>query len=332
MLRLVRNSIPAILCWLSLVWCSDKSMASSTAELDPLRETGAGSRPESGNGYRDIVLFRNKLVAVGAGGRIDGITQEGDRVRLDSSCPYTFRCAYASNEIVVAAGDNGSILYSFDGKKFYRTTSGTQKNIYAITSRNGVMIAGADSGIILFSKNGTTWTSSKTALKGNLISLTSNTSFFIGVSDSGEITKSYDGLHWEIQDYNKEYAGYTRRITLRKIYANQNSVIIVGVHDDGSPAVLFSSLGTVWAEREPVYQDAQGVYASLTQKPNAIAYDPDRDQYIVACDHGELFSLPSCSKCDKYLKISESDLQALVYYDNRLFIVGDGFSVFIQPL
>ncbi len=201
-----------------------------------------------------------------------------------------------------------------------------------MASRNGLIIAGADSGLILASKNGTAWTSIATAIKGNIISLTSNASFFFGVSDSNEILKSVDGLHWEIQDYNKEYAGYTRRITLRKIFANQNSMIIVGLYDDGSPAVLFSSMGTVWAERVPVYEDAQGFYSSLTQKPNAITYDPDRDQFIVACDHGELFSLPSCSKCDKYLKISESDLHGLVYFDGRLFIVGDGFSVFIQPL
>jgi hypothetical protein len=332
MLLLVHKIIPTMLCWLFLVWSADKSIAYSTGERSPLCDTDVSSGSDNGKGYCDIVHFQDKYIAVGTDGRIDGISKEGDCVRLDSSCPHTLRCAWSNDELVVAAGEYGSIFYSFDGNLFYSATSGTRKNIHGMTSKNGLIIAGADSGIILISKNGTDWKCISTSSKGNILSLTSNTSLFLGISDSGEILKSIDGLHWEIQDYNKDYAGYTRHIKFRKISANQNSMIIVGLYDDGSPAVLFSSMGKVWAERAPVYQDAQGSYSTLTQKPNAIAYDPDRDQFIVACDHGELFSLPSCSKCDKYLKISESDLQALVYFDNRLVIVGDGFSVFIQQL
>jgi hypothetical protein len=195
-----------------------------------------------------------------------------------------------------------------------------------------VLIAGADGGTILTSKKGISWNVVPTEIKGNILSLSASNSCFIGITDSGEIIKSFDGMTWDIQNYNKEYTGYNQRSKFRKIYASPNSIVIIGTHDDGSPSILFSSLGSVWAEREPIYEDEQGRFSCLTQKPNAITYDSERDQFIVACDHGELFSLPSCSKCDKYMKIAEVNLHALIYFDNHLLIVGDEFSVFIQRL
>ena len=68
----------------------------------------------------------------------------------------------------------------------------------------------------------------------------------------------------------------------------------------------------------------------LTEKPNSVTFDPVRDQFILACDNGELFSLPTCAKCNEYRKISENDLYALIYANNCLFIVGDEYSAFVK--
>ena len=152
----------------------------------------------------------------------------------------------------------------------------------------------------------------------------------MGVTNAGEILKSFDGIHWEIKDYNKTYTGYNKRSKFKKILAARNRFVIIGEHEDGSPSILFSNLGNVWAERLPVYQDDQGKYGYLTNRPNGITYDPDRNQFVIACDDGGLFSLPDCAKCSRYIKISENDLHAIICNGNCLLIGGTGYSVFFQ--
>ena len=154
----------------------------------------------------------------------------------------------------------------------------------------------------------------------------------MGVTNAGEILKSFDGIHWEIKDYNKTYTGYNKRSKFKKILAVQNNIVIIGVHEDGSPSILFSTMGNVWAERLPVYQDDRGKFSCLKNEPNGITYDPGRSQFILACDQGELFSLPECTKCNRYTKISERDLNAIIYTNDCLLIAGDDYSVFIQTL
>jgi len=322
--------MPKVIGCLILLSLSNESV--KAVEHYSLFDTSYVSKSEGLKGYNDIVFFKDRFITVGTDGRIDCIYKSGERIPVDNFSKYKLNCAFSYGEILIAAGDHGTILYSSDGKSFYRIESGTDKNINGITFKNGLIIAGADNGTILTSKNGISWNIVPTKIKGNIVSLTANNSFFIGISDAGEIIKSFDGIHWNIEDYNKEYAGYNKHSTFKKILAAQNSIVIIGITDDGSPSILFSSLGNVWTERIPIYQDSQGVVTCLTSKPNGITYDPDRDQFILACDHGELLSLPPCSKCNKYTKISETHLHGIIYFDNRLLIVGDDFSVFIQRL
>jgi len=322
--------MPKVIGCLILLSLADKSV--KAVEHYPLFDTSYISKSEDSKGYNDIVFFKNRFIAVGTDGRIDRISKSGERIPVDSSCKYNLNCAFSNEETLIVAGDHGTILFSSDGRSYYRAESGTEKKIHGIAFKNGLLIAGADSGTILTSKNGKFWNSITTSIKGNIVSLSANNSFFIGISDTGEIIKSFDGIRWEIQDYNKEYAGYNMYSNFKKILATQNSIVIIGTHDDGSPSILFSSLGNVWTERVPLYQDNQGLVQCLTKKPNGITYDPERDQFILACDNGELLSLPPCSKCNKYAKISETDFNALIYSDNCLLIVGNELSVFIQRL
>ena len=292
------------------------------------------SENESGqlNRYADIVRFKDRLIAIGTDGRIDHISASGEKSAVDHSTPYSLNCACSNDDLLIAAGDHGTILYSADGKRFALAESGTDKDIDGIAVQNGLFLAGTEKGGVLASKDGKSWSSIQTTAKGNILSLSSNGIFVIGITDAGEILKSFDGSRWEISDYNKEYAGYNPSTKFKKILAAPNTIVIIGTHDDGSPSILFSSLGNVWAERYPVYHDAGGMTLFLESKPNGIAYDPSGDQFILACDQGELFILPACTKCNERIKISENDLNAIIYADDRLFITGDAFSVFIQRL
>jgi ligand-binding sensor domain-containing protein len=278
------------------------------------------------------VYFKNKFIAVGTNGQIDLIQKSGEKTQIKSNCSEKLNCAFADEDKLLIAGNNGTILFSTDGKTFRKAESGTSKNIYSIASKNELMVVGSDNGSILTSKNGLDWRISSTTAKGNIISISANNSIFIGITGEGEIIKSTDGINWEIQDYNKEYAEYYKYSRFNKIMATQNSIIIVGVHDDGSPSILLSNLGNVWSERIPAFQAEDGVLYYLTQEPKGIAYDAEHDEYFLACNKGELLKLPGCSKCNKYMKISETNLNALFYLDDCLFIVGDNFSLFIQRL
>ena len=314
---ITNKNILTLCCCMIFLLCADKLISDESRNV---------------KGYTDIVRFRDKFIAIGSDGRLDCISKSGNRRPINSPTKYKLNCAFSNDEILSVGGDHGTILYSYDGTSFYHAESGTDKNINGLTFKNGLILAGTDKGIILISKDGKSWSNIHTNIKGNILSLTKSHSFFIGITDAGEIIKSFDGINWEIKDYNKEYAGYNLHSKFKKILAAQNSIIIIGTHDDGSPSILFSSRGNVWAERLPIYYDDQGKVRYLRNRPNGITYDPDQDEFILACDNGELFSLLSCTKCNKYTKISENDLNALICDDNYLLIVGDEFSVFIQNL
>jgi len=121
------------------------------------------------NGYTDIVPFRDKYIAVGADGRIDCISKSGESVPIDNSSRYKLNGAYANDEILIAVGEHGTILYSFNGKSLSHAESGSVKNINGITLRNGLIIAGTESGIILISNDGKLWGPIKTKAKSNVL-------------------------------------------------------------------------------------------------------------------------------------------------------------------
>jgi hypothetical protein len=276
-------------------------------------------------GYRDIICYQDKFMAVGTGGRIDYINTSGERTTAANITKNDLNCIISANQILLTGGLNGTILFSSDGQVFNEVKSGTNNTINDIAFKRGLFIAGADKGTILLSANGQSWSMIHLSVKGNIISLAANDSFFTGVTDTGEIIRTDDGISWEITDYNKEYAGFNRPCKFRKVYVTAKRIVLIGSHDDGSPAVLFSSLGNVWTERTLIYTDNHGMVRFLTNTPNDITYDSARDQFILACDNGELFSLPSCTKCNVSVKISSNDLSAALVNGNLLLCAGEEF-------
>lgn len=290
------------------------------------------SEPGDKKGYRDVICYKDKFLAVGTDGRIDLINISGERTAVGNICKDDLNCVVSEDQMVVVGGANGTILFSPDGQVFSEAKSGTNNNINTIVFSKGLIIAGADRGTIIISGNGRSWSTIDLPVNGNIMSLAGNDSFCIGITDNGEIIRSVDGLNWGIRDYNKEYAGYNKSCKFKKVVITNNRIVLIGSHDDGSPAVLFSSLGNVWTERIPIYTDNHGMIRFLTNRPNDITYDSARDQFILACDNGELFSLPSCTKCNVSVKISSNDLSAVIVNGNILLSAGEEFYVDIFNL
>ena len=277
--------------------------------------------------YRDIVLFRSKIIAVGTFGRMDLLDGSGNKTPINTSYKDDLNCAESFDDMLIVAGNNGTILYAGDDLNFTILQSVTADNIYSLAVKDNLIVAGAASGTILVSGNGISWSEVRTQAKGNIISLSANESFFVGVSDMGETLKSLDGINWQVTDYNKAYEGYNRYCYFREIIACGNSIVIIGVHDDGTPSVLYSALGNVWAERMLVYDDEDNNIRYLESKPNDIAYDPDRDQFIIACDNGELFILPTCTKCNVISKVASYNLTAILYTGKQVATGGEDYNV-----
>lgn len=298
-------------------------------DLHVLQNSTNGSAGEDSNGYTDIILFKEKFIAIGTDGRIDKITKSGEATPLLMK-NQKLNCAYINDKTIIIVGNNGTILSSEDGNNFFESESGIDKNINGITGEKDLLVACADDGIILSSTDGKVWKVLQTNVKGNIISISSNKTLFVGITDSGEVILSKNGIDWDVRNINKEYEGYYQISKFKKILAVEHSIIIIGTHEDDSPSIMMSSLGNVWSERIPYYISEQGVDCFLENEPNDVTYDPVRDQFILACDNGVLFTLPACNKCNEYLKISEYDLNAIIYNDNYLWIVGAEFSVFKQ--
>lgn len=295
---------------------------SASGKYTPIAEKVSGQE-----GYRDAVPYMGQFLAVGTGGRIDLIDASGARVLIFNENGTDLNCAAVWNQFAIAAGEGGLVLRTGDGEVFEKTESGTDKDINGIAARQDMIVAGADGGILLVSVNGKSWNTIEPGVRGNIVSVAAGTSMFIAVTDEGEIIKSDDGLNWMVTDYNKEYSGYYKPCIFHEVLAAGSNIVICGRHTDGSPAVITSTLGNVWTERLLNYRDDHGNISFLTNCPNSVAYDKPRDQYILACDRGEIFSLPSCTKCNASAIISGSNLYAIACLDDMLFCGGEGFSV-----
>ena len=279
-----------------------------------------------------MALYNEGFLAVGTDGRIDHISKSGNKKRAISNCTVDLNCIINTDQAMIAVGDEGTILISTDGNIFNKADSGTDRNINGITILNGILIAGADKGTILISKNGTVWSGIDLHLKGNVVSVTANKSSCFGVTDKGEIIQSKDGMNWKITDFNKEYSGYYKPCIFNRALMTDNRIVLIGKHNDGTPAVLFSTIGNVWTERLLNYTDERGMPGMLQNTPNGITFDPVDDQFFLACENGEIFSLPSCTKCNVLSKVAGSDLNGIIYAGGLLLSVGDDFFVNILKL
>lgn len=305
-------------------------LASHVAGQEPSVLFSLSEKPSISNenkGYRDIVAYKDQFLAVGTDGRIDCINKSGEITRINNAFTNILNGVIYTTQTIIAVGNEGTILFSSDGKTCLKKESGTDKNINSITSFKGNVIASADDGTLLIMESENSWKHIRLPLKGDIISISSGSSLCIGVTNKGEIIKTSDAVNWDIFDYNKEYAGYNKPCSFKNVLVTSNRIAIIGQHDDGSPVVLFSSLGNVWAERSLNYTDDYGMMQVVTNQPNDICYDAVGDQFFLVCNDGEVLILPSCTKCNKSFTVREYNLNGIICLENTLMIVGDDYFV-----
>lgn len=305
-------------------------LASHVAGQEPSVLFSLSEKPSISNenkGYRDIVAYKDQFLAVGTDGRIDCINKSGEITRINNALKNNLNGVIYTNQTIIAVGNEGTILFSSDGKTFLKNESETDKNINSITSFKGHLVASADDGTILVMESGNSWTQIQFQLKGDIVSISSGSSLCIGVTNKGEMIKTSDAINWDIFDYNEEYAGYNKPCSFKEVLITLNRIAIIGQHEDGSPVVLFSSLGNVWTERSVNYIDEHGMMQVVTNQPNDICYDAAGDQFFLVCNNGEVLILPSCTKCNKSFIVNEYNLNGIICLENTIMIVGDDYFV-----
>jgi hypothetical protein len=277
--------------------------------------------------YSAVTRFKDGFIAVGTNGRIDRISSSGAVTGSGNFSGEDLNCIISHNERVIAAGDKGTILISTQEGKFNKVESPTRENINSLSVFKGKIIAGTDDGSIITGDGEESFKLIKLPLKGKIVSISARQSDCFGVTDEGEIIHSVDGLKWVITDFNKVYSGYYRTSRFKKILATESRIAIAGEGDDGSPVLMFSTQGNVWAERSLIYNDEQGRKEYLTEKPGDIGYDYSTDEFYLACTNGRLMKLPSCSQCNELYVLTSEDLEGISFSENTMMLVGENFLI-----
>ena len=282
---------------------------------------------QENSGYTAVACYKSGFIAVGADGRIDHISTNGEITQTEKFPDIHFKCLLAADQFVMAAGDNGNVVISSKNEPFQKIESGTEKGINSIASFNEFIIAVAKNGEILLGDTEGFFQMFQLNVKGNIVSISSNKTDCFGVTDEGEIIHSKDGLNWNIFDFNKTYAGFYKPCRFKKVLVTENNIAVIGIHEDGTPAVLFSNLGNVWTERTLNYTDENGKDGYLTDIPNDILYDAIADEYYIACSNGKMMILPNCSHCNSFTTITDKNLTGISFNGNVLLIVGEQFFI-----
>jgi hypothetical protein len=276
-------------------------------------------------GYKAIISNEDGFIAVGSDGRIDRIAVSGSIVKSDQLSGESFNSVLFDGKRIIVAGEHGTMLNSSDNGAFQRIKSGTDNNINSLALFKGFIIAGADNGEILYSDGSGSFSKNYPAVKGNIVSLSARDSDCLGATNEGEIIHSKDGIKWDVFDFNEVYAGYYKPCYFTKILATDMQIAVAGIHDDGTPVLMFSNQGNVWSERILVYSDELGGQGILNDRPNDIYYDQSLDMFYLACNKGKVMQIPSCSHCNKLAQFSEINISGISGNDKTLLIVGENF-------
>jgi hypothetical protein len=285
-----------------------------------------GNKQDSG-GYKAIARYEDGFIAAGTDGRIDRITVSGAVIKSEKFPGEKFNCIISDGKKVIAGGDRGILLLSFEKGIFRKVDSNTKENINSLSLFRGIIIAGTDHGEIISGDGEGSFKRTRLPLKGNIVSVSARESDCFGVSDEGEIIHSVDGIKWDIIDFNKVYSGYYKTSYFTKVLVTDNRIAITGIHNDGSPVLILSTLGNVWTERPLIYTDDQGYKNVLEETPNDIIYNDSEDQFYLACSKGKVMQLPACNQCNKLAVISEENLMGISFNDNTIVIVGGNFLI-----
>lgn len=137
--------------------------------------------------------------------------------------------------------------------------------------------------------------------KGELTSIDAGEDICYAVSDSSEIISINRALVGKVFDFNGQYEEYYGKIRLIDIAVGPASLCVAAIREGGKPTAYTSTKGTVWSERELNYA-INGRWYIFEKVPHSIDYEELSDSFVLICEDGDAFHLPSCSHCNYLVK------------------------------
>lgn len=125
----------------------------------------------------------------------DGASWNGCEVQTGGErlWPYSFAC---SDSVAVAAGFQGSVLFSSDGSTWKRKPPVTGSDLYSVAYGNGWFVAVGEGGTVIRSQDGSAWTSQSSGTLNDLWECRFQDSRFFAMGNGGTILTSPDGDGW----------------------------------------------------------------------------------------------------------------------------------------
>lgn len=273
--------------------------------------------------YSGVASQANRFVAITNDGRIDWISEKGTVIQTKRIEGEAFKSVLITNQQVIVAGARGSLFYSENDTAFQKIDASITQTINCLALFKNQIVAGCDNGELLIGNSGESFKNVRLNLKGNIVSLCSGALECYGVTDRGEIIHTNDGSNWAIFDFNKVYDGYYKACSFIKVLTTASQIAVIGKNVDGLPVLFFSSKGNVWSERPLIYTDENGFNAQLSDIPDDIYFDFNRDQFVLLFPGGKLMTIPSCSHCQKIYEISENKCNAISGNEHSIIVVGE---------
>ena len=282
---------------------------------------------ESG-GYRAVVYDRasEMFLAVGTGGRLDLISDQGHVRSVSVPTEEDLHAIYADEDIVLAAGTGGVMLYS-EGEVFDIVDTGTSLVLLDITAFNGRYFACGEKGILLSSSDGVEWRRQRFSDNKDIIAIAATEENLMAITAQSDFYVSRDGINWSFQNYNVYYDGYFDPLVFKDIEAIDGMFYIIGHFegDPGAPFIIRGVDGSVW-----VYVTITDIDLSNLESDempavvlNGIA--ADHEQILAACDGGYVLTISNCDSCHRLTEVSKVDLRDVAFGNNKFLAVGDEF-------
>jgi hypothetical protein len=278
-------------------------------------------------GYKTLVTDGESYLAAGTEGRIDKLSAEGGIIRSQRIPNTTLTDLLICENLCVASGEKGFLLFSTNDGPFVNVESGTSSDLHSLAFFKGKILVGCDDGILLVGDKAGKFQKKQMPLLGKIVSLSANEKVCYGVTDKGEITYTKDGINWTLFDFNEFYAGYYKPCRFTQVLVTDTRIAAIGVHQDDTPALVFSTEGTVWTEQGFNYTDESNASGVLDATPNNLTYDPTNDQFFICCNTGKLLLVPACSHCNKLIECGEANLFGIAITPSGLLVAGQNYFV-----
>lgn len=308
--------------WLGLVLALAGCQPVATTEPSP---DVTSAVPAVTAGYRAVTGWDMGFLAVGTDGQIDSVAADGTVTALPTSLTTHWNDVAVWDGVPVVVGEHGQMGKVVEGTFVSCAEETVSCDFYATVSFGDRWLVGGSEGTLLvYDVDGWTTVEFPVAM-GNIVGLVANDERALGVTDTGMAFALLPDLTVTVTDVN-EGREAEKTLAFTDVALVGATFWATAVCQDGSPAVLTSVYGGVWAERALNYADGAPFDPTGLQVHGLTA---SGGQAVVACNEGRLLTLPDCLQCNKLQTVGEGTLTDVAYHGGKLAAVGEGFTVVV---